>query len=617
MNEAKPTNLSEEDVMKLAEASREEWEKSSVLKEMFMGKFSFLPIDHAPEGHGLTDPIFLKFYENYKKFLTEEVDADLIDLEGKIPAHLIERLKSMKLFALKIDKTYGGHGFTQTQYNAILQLTASVDANISALLSAHQSIGVPQPLLLFGTPLQKEKYLTRIVAGQISAFALTENNVGSDPANLLTTVKEQGDSYLLNGKKLWCTNVLVADVIVVMARHPENDSISAFIVEMNWPGVQLINRCHFMGLRALENGVVSFTDVIVPKENLLGEKGKGLKLALVTLNTGRLALPASIVGLAKKNLEIARHWSRQREQWGKPIYKHEAIAHKIADIAAATFAIESVSILATALYETHQDIRLEAAVAKLFASEAGWNNIDELLQIRGGRGYETAASLKARGEADLPVERFMRDFRINRIFEGTTEIMHLFIAREAVDMHLKISGVLLDRQASLAKKMSALPRMALFYLSWYPKLWVSWNSWPRFQSYGSAATHLRFIRGSSKKLARQIFHGMLLHGPKLQNKQAFLFRIVDIAVLLYVMAASLARARKLEAEGNANALILADLFCRNSTIKIQKLFDDLWSNTDNAKYSMAQKIENDEFVWMEKGIVPISAYQNEKLKLKL
>ncbi len=606
-------NATEEKSMQLAESSREEWEKTSFFKELFMGNFSFKLIDPFPKKKGGEGIEFQTFLKNYEIFLKDEVDADQIDREGKIPPNIINRLKEMKLFALKIDKHYGGLGFTQSEYNEILKLTASVDANLSALLSAHQSIGVPQPLILFGTPAQKEKYLTRIADGQISAFALTESNVGSDPANLETTVTEEKDYYVLNGKKLWCTNVLIADVIVVMARHPENDTISAFIVEMNWEGVSILHRCHFMGLHALENGVVAFHNVKIPKENLIGERGKGLKVALVTLNTGRLALPASIVGITKKTLEIARVWSRVRIQWGKPIGEHEAIAHMMSDISANTFAIETVAELATALYDNHQDIRLEAAVAKLYCTEVGWQNIDQLMQIRGGRGFETADSLRARGEANIPVERLMRDFRINRIFEGTTEIMHLFIAREAVDKHLKISGVLLDKKATLGKKMAALPKIALFYSWWYLKLWCPFHSLKYLSGYGSFGEHLRFIERSTRKLAREIFHGMIVYGPKLQNKQAFLFRLVDIAVELFVMAAVIAKVRTFKDNEKEEAKELISVHCRHARFEIAKKFQSLWHNCDEEKYRMARRIENNELTWLEEGIIKLTPLQKEKI----
>lgn len=575
--------------MDIVESNREEWKKTSFLKEMFMGNFAYDLIHPFPEKKGMENEAFQDFLSEYQHFLTTEVDSHQIDREGKIPPYLIDRLREMRLFALKIPSQYGGHGFTQSEYNEILKITATKDANLVALISAHQSIGVPQPLIMFGSDEQKEKYFPRFVKGAISAFALTEPNAGSDPAKIETTVETKIDHYVLNGEKLWCTNGTIAEVIIVMARHEEDDQISAFIVEMNWPGVKVEQRCHFMGLRALENGLISFNNVKVPRENLLWLRGKGLKLALMTLNIGRLSLPAAIAGASKKHLEIARMWCSDREQWGRPIYQHEAIAHKLSDMAANVFAMEAISDLATALHDNGHDIRLEAAVAKLFCSETGWQNVDDLLQMRGGRGYETADSLLARGEAAIPVERFMRDFRINRIFEGTTEIMHLFIAREAVDKHLKTAGVLLDPKIKPLHKFMKLPQIIVFYFFWYLGLWVS-------LPFGGG------IRGeigrNAKKLARQIFYGMVWYGKKLEQRQQFLFRVVDIATELYVQAAVMSHADQVSGSSD-----LARLFCQNSERKVKRLFKELWHNSDEFKYQMAQRIENDEFIWLEDGII--------------
>jgi alkylation response protein AidB-like acyl-CoA dehydrogenase len=618
MNDSNVTATAQE-ARDVAEAAREEWGGRSVVAELFAGRLRLDLLHPFPRLDAQEAARAQPFLGALTAFLREKVDSDAIDRNGKVPPDVIDGLRALGAFGIKIPTEYGGLGLSQPSYAEAIRLVTSVDGSLTALLSAHQSIGVPQPLKLFGTAEQKARYFPRLAKGAISAFALTEPGVGSDPAAMETMAvpTADGQAYLLNGEKLWCTNGTLAELFVVMARTPskqvggrERKQITAFIVERDWPGVEVVHRCEFMGLKGIENGVIRFKDVRVPRENVLWKEGLGLKLALITLNTGRLSLPAGSVGTGKRCLQIARRWAKQRVQWGLPIGKHDAIAQKLATMAANVFAMESISEYCALVSEREgYDIRLEAAVAKLYNSEAGWEIVDDTVQIRGGRGYETADSLRARGEEPIPVERIMRDFRINLIFEGSSEIMHLFIAREAVDRHLRVAGDLAQPGVPLSRKAVAALRAALFYAAWYPSRWLGWGFWPRFGEFGPLARHLRYVDRTSRRLARCLFYAMVRFGPGLEKRQSVLFRLVDIGAELFAMSVSCARAQALRTAPGAGgaeaagALAMADLFCRQARRRAGERFDRLFDNDDTRGYRVAQEVLRDEHVWLEQGIV--------------
>jgi len=601
----------EQEARDVAEAAREsDWTEPSFLRELFLGRLRLDLIHPFPPENDVEAENARPFMEKLRAVL-ETVDSDAIDRDGHIPEEVVQKFRDIGAFGIKIPREYGGLGLSQVSYIRAIGMVTSKDGSLTALLSAHQSIGLPQPLKLFGTDAQKKKFFPRLAKGAISAFALTETDAGSDPANMRTsaTIAEDGTHYILNGTKLWCTNGTRAELMVVMARTPDaivngkpKKQITAFIVETSWPGVEIVHRSRFMGLKAIENGVIRFNNVRVPKENILWGEGKGLKLALITLNTGRLTLPASAAYGAKAMLQVVREWGNDRVQWGQPIGKHEAIAQKIALMAANTFAMESIAELASAMADRGgYDIRLEAAIAKLWNTEAGWRIVDDTLQIRGGRGYETADSLKGRGEAPIPVERAMRDFRINLIFEGSSEIMRLFIAREAVDHHFKTAFDVVNPKATGKEKWDALVRSAKFYPSWYTTRWMS--NMKGYGEFGMLARHVRFIDSTTRRLGRSIFHAMVKLGPKLERRQMVLFRAVDIGAELFAMSAACTRAQMLSKTGDANAIDLADLFCRESRLRIGAHFDNLFGVNDAAIYRVSQQVLRGEFEWLERGII--------------
>src|SRR5689334_10416926 len=602
--------------LELAEASRDPLdERGSFASNLFIGRFDFDRIFPFPKQSAEDAAAGEEFLAELRNYLRDNVDADEIDRTGEIPQKNIDELFAMGAFAIKVPKQYGGLGLSQVNYGRAAMLLGSWDANLTALVSAHQSIGVPQPLLLFGTDEQKAKYLPRVARKEISAFALTEWNAGSDPANmsLRADPTEDGSAFIMNGEKLWCTNLIKAGVLVVMAKTPpkivngkERKQITAFIVDVDSPGLEITYRCHFMGLRALYNGIVKFTNVRVPRENMIAKEGQGLKVALTTLNTGRLTIPAACVGSCKRLLDICRKWASERVQWGVPIGKHYAIAGKIAEMAGNVFAMEAMTFLTSALVDRKAgDLRIETAMCKMWSTEATWRIADEAMQVRGGRGYETAQSLEGRGEEGIPVERFLRDCRINMIFEGSSEIMRLFIAREALDPHLKVGGAIFNTQLPTAERTRAVFKSGKFYASWYPKQWLPNGAGKIDNLHEMLLGHVNYAAHTSKPLARGLFHAMSRFGPKLDREQLLLSRFVGIATELFAMSASCAFAHHKIAQGEPaeEILSLVNYFCNSARARIDHHFAGTSENVDKPGYELTQELMAGKHAGLREGIV--------------
>ncbi len=602
----------------MAEAAREQtWALPSVAASLFAGEFRWDLVHpfpaHDPADRAEGD----QFLEALQRVLADEVDAEEIDRARQYPAQAFKALAGIGAFGMNIDKQYGGLGLSTTNYVRALELIGSHDNATATWLSAHQSIGLPQPLRLFGSDEQKQRFLPRLAAGAISAFALTEPEVGSDPARIGTTATPtpDGSSYVLDGRKLWTTNGTQAELIVVVAKTPpkvrdgrEIPQTTCFIVEMDRPGVTVEHECAFMGMRGAGIAQLHFARVEVPAGNIVGRPGDGLRVALSTLNLGRLAYGAGALGSAKVTMRWIQRWVNERVQWGSPIGHHQEIAAKVAAMAANTFAIEAVTYLAAGLADKGQtDLRLESAIVKYFSSETLWGLIDDAMQIRGGRGYETAASLAARGEPAVPLERLFRDSRVGRIFEGSSQVMHLLIAREAVDTHFRrlmplVAGTAKDK----GDRNQLIKDAGAFYARWYPAMWRPIaRKLPADDLSPDNQRHLAWIDRATRHLARTLMHTMVRHRQRLEHEQVVLAHFVDAGVDLFAMTATLSLAAQRSAGStDAGPQQLADAFCRLARGRVEAHLAGMRSDKGRALEGVARDVMAGKHDWLYDGVMP-------------
>lgn len=495
------------------------------------------------------------------------------DVRGEMPMAFIEELKSFGLFGLVVPEEHGGLGFGSAAYSRALQEIAKHDGSVALTVGAHSSIGM-RGLLLFGSDAQKRRYLPKLATGElIAAFCLTEPGAGSDAASVRTTAVRQGDHWLLNGDKLWITNGGFAGFFTVFAKTPDiqkngKAQLTAFIVTRDLPGVSVGPHEDKMGIRASSTTTVHFEDVKVPDENVLGEVGMGFKTAMRILNAGRTGLGGGCVGGMKRLIALATKQAKERKQFGKSISEFGLVKQKIGEMVVDCYATEAVVGLVAGLTDQgYQDYAVEAAISKVFGTEALWRSSDEALQLAGGNGFMR----------EFPYERVLRDSRINRIFEGTNEILRLFIALTAMnDVAVELKDVQQSLRAVLAdpiKGFGVLSDYALRVAAIRAPQQIGDRLGERF---GEKLTwkHLHpalqqtaeHFEESTRELAWVSDRVLRRHGRHIIDKQFALKRIADILIDLFVLAAVMSRVdgslKKSGEEQAARELEILRIFAR-------------------------------------------------------
>ncbi len=520
------------------------------------------------------------------------------DRAGEIPRDFVEELRQFGLFGLVIPEEHGGMGFKSAAYSRTLQEVAKYDASVAVTVGAHSSIGM-RGLLLYGTDEQRKLYLPKLATGEmIAAFCLTEPGAGSDAAAIKTTAVREGADWVLSGNKLWITNGGIADFFTVFARTSEaggRPHLTAFIVTRDMPGVSVGPHEDKMGIRASSTTTVHLDNVRVTEQHVLGPIDKGFKVAMTILNSGRTGLGGGAIGGMKKLIELSTQYASDRKTFGEPIKSYGLIKLKVGQMVVDCYATEAaVDMVASLIDSGYEDYAVEAAISKVFASEALWHSADEALQIAGGNGYM----------CEYPYERMVRDSRINRIFEGTNEILRLFIALSAMndvgsqlkelsssvrgifDEPIKGFGVLRLYALKHASLVTGLPRAKSRFTQLDPAL-------------HEPAT---IFENSTRRLAAAVDRILRKHGKNIIGKQIASRRLANIMIDLFVLACVLSRVNSAlaekGAEGAAKELDIVKVFAGQAERRVQHNFDLIDINDDELIKGLADHaFELGKFAW--------------------
>jgi alkylation response protein AidB-like acyl-CoA dehydrogenase len=611
------------------EEARERLTGSSFMAGVFVGRPDFallLPPSEPPEENAAGEA----FCRKIEAFLKSHVDPEEIERTAKIPDSVLKGLFELGAFGMKIPKEYGGLGFSYTNYGRVLTLIASWSNILSLTVAVPQSIGIAMPILLFGNETQKRTYLPRVAREAISAFALTESITGSDAANIQTeaVLDRSGSHFLANGEKLWCTNGPIARYVTLIARVPakkvvqdgkpawvpvrEGESCddkvhTAFILPMETPGVTVLQRCQFEGCRGIENAYMRLKDVRISAENVIGEIGKGLKYALTILNVGRaISIPAICLGMAKQAWQPTLDRANSRITFGKPLGERQTQRMRIGRMATDLFAMEALASLVWRMADQkHYDIRIEAAIAKIFCSEKAIRFLKDAQIIFGGMGYETAESRQVRGEPAFPIEQLVRDAEMYRIGEGATDILRPFVAREALSPHLERARTYLEGGVTGAAKLREWLKLLRGYVPRYLGLWRR-TLLPDREDFRhrKVVEKLLYAERASRRLARTILYAMVRYREALRDDQGRQNRIEEVGEDILTIAATALHAEALHrAQGDGRVWDLADELFREAVTRIDANIAGLFRNDDHQPAAVGQRALRSQYPSLSGGII--------------
>jgi len=609
------------------EEARERLTGNSFMAGLFAGEpdFSLLVMGDESAEHKAA---WENFRPKLERFLTNHVDADEIERTAKIPDAVIRGLFSIGAFAMKIPKEYGGLGFSYENYGRALMLIAGWSNILALTVAVPQSIGIAMPVLLFGSEEQKRRYLPLVAREAVSAFALTEPLTGSDAANITTeAIMDTSGAYVVSGEKLWCTNGPIARFATLIARVParrmeqqgrsvwipvrrgesaEQSVHTAFVLDMKSPGVSIRQRCQFEGCRGIENAHITLTDVRIPASDVIGEVGRGLKYALTILNVGRaVSIPAICLGMAKQGWQPTLDRANCRVTFQRPLAERQTQRMRIGRMAARLFAMEALASAVWRMADQHRyDVRIEAAIAKIFCSETTIQFLKDAQTIFGGAGYETAESKRFRGEPAFGIEQLVRDVEMYRIGEGATDILRPFVAREALNLHLEHAMKLFDEKMSIVRRIQELARLSVFYVPWYLRQWRPRRLPPRsLFHHPKVRSQLRYVERASRRLARAVFYALLWQRQTFEDDQGRQNRIEAVGEdLLVITVTSLHAEARQRGTGQA-VWDLADAVLGEAAARVKRHMRELLFNDDKKTAAVGTKALTGSYRSLSTGVI--------------